>query len=162
MAQGTVREVQRLDRMIAVLQRVSRAQVSVEGVTVGAIDTGLVIFLGVMDTDTEEDVTYLAEKIVHFRIFSDDAGKMNRSLLDVGGAALIVSQFTLCGDWRKGRRPSFVHAAPPEKGKALYKTFLSEIKSRGVPVQQGRFGAMMDVDLTNDGPVTFVLDSHQV
>jgi len=146
--------------MIAVLQRVSRAKVTIDGETVGAIETGLVILLGVMDTDTQEDVDFLVDKTVHFRIFSDDQGKMNRSILDGNGSALIVSQFTLCGDWRKGRRPSFVHAAPPEKGKAIYESFIDGISKAGVHTEKGKFGAMMDVELTNNGPVTFVLDSR--
>ncbi|NOZ74291.1 MAG: D-tyrosyl-tRNA(Tyr) deacylase [FCB group bacterium] len=147
--------------MIAVIQRVSRAGVSVEGTVIGSINTGLVILLGVMDTDRDTDGKFLAEKIAHFRIFNDDQGKMNRSILDVKGSALVVSQFTLCGDWRKGRRPSFVHAATPELGKTLYQVFMDELRSQGVPVQQGQFGAMMDVELINDGPVTFVLDSQK-
>ncbi|MFQ6614195.1 MAG: D-aminoacyl-tRNA deacylase [Fidelibacterota bacterium] len=147
--------------MIAVLQRVSRAAVSIDNTAVGAIEAGLVIFLGVVDRDTADDGKFLAEKIVHFRIFNDGSGKMNRSLLDVGGSVLVVSQFTLCGDWRKGRRPSFIHAAPPELGKTLYRRFMDDLRTLGVPVQKGRFGAMMEVELVNDGPVTFVLDSQQ-
>ena len=145
--------------MIAVLQRVSKATVTVGTRTVGAIDRGLLILLGVYSQDEESDVNFLVEKIVHFRIFPDDRGNMNTSLLDIKGAALIVSQFTLCGDWRKGRRPSFTRAAPPEKGQELYEYFVRTLADRHVPVATGEFGAMMDVELVNDGPVTFVLDS---
>lgn len=147
--------------MIAVLQRVSRAQVTVDGSVVGEIAHGLVIFLGVMDTDDEKDGEFLAEKIAGFRIFNDEQGKMNLSIRDVDGQALVISQFTLCGDWRKGRRPSFVHAAPPEKGNELYQNFMRRLEDKGVPVASGEFGAMMEVDLVNDGPVTFVLDSRE-
>lgn len=147
--------------MIAVLQRVSRAQVTVDGSVVGEIAHGLVIFLGVMDTDDEKDGEFLAEKITGFRIFNDEQGKMNLSIRDVDGQALVISQFTLCGDWRKGRRPSFVHAAPPEKGNELYQNFMRRLEDKGVPVASGEFGAMMEVDLVNDGPVTFVLDSRE-
>lgn len=147
--------------MIAVLQRVSRAQVTVDGSVVGEIAHGLVIFLGVMDTDDEKDGEFLAEKITGFRIFNDEQGKMNLSIRDVDGQALVISQFTLCGDWRKGRRPSFVHAAPPEKGNELYQNFMRRLEDKGVPIASGEFGAMMEVDLVNDGPVTFVLDSRE-
>jgi D-tyrosyl-tRNA(Tyr) deacylase len=146
--------------MIAVLQRVTRAAVTVDGRTTGAIEQGLVILLGVLRTDDETHSEYLAEKIAGFRIFNDEQGKMNRSLRDVGGAALVVSQFTLCGDWRKGRRPSFTRAAPPEQGEALYEDFMRRLRDKGIPVQSGEFGAMMEVSLVNDGPVTFVLDSR--
>ncbi|RMF11172.1 MAG: D-tyrosyl-tRNA(Tyr) deacylase [Candidatus Neomarinimicrobiota bacterium] len=145
--------------MIAVLQRVTSASVRVGSRTVGAVSRGLVIFLGVMDTDNETDARFLVDKILPFRIFNDGQGKMNRSLLDVGGELLIISQFTLCGDWRKGRRPSFVHAAPPDRGRELYLRFIALCRERGVTVAEGEFGAMMEVELINDGPVTFVLDS---
>ncbi len=148
--------------MIAVLQRVTRGKVTVDGEVTGAIGHGLVIFLGVMRGDDEKDSEFLAEKIAGFRIFGDENRKMNRSLRDVGGSALVVSQFTLCGDWRKGRRPSFVKAAPPEEGRALYEDFMRRLKDKGVPVQAGEFGAMMEVSLVNDGPVTFVLDTRAV
>ncbi|NOZ03629.1 MAG: D-tyrosyl-tRNA(Tyr) deacylase [FCB group bacterium] len=148
--------------MIAVLQRVTDGKVTVGGKVTGAIGLGLVIFLGVMREDDETDSEFLAEKIAGFRIFNDDARKMNRSIRDVNGSALVVSQFTLCGDWRKGRRPSFVNAAPPETGRALYEDFMRRLADKGVPVQKGEFGAMMKVSLVNDGPVTFVLDSRAV
>ncbi|MCK4577462.1 MAG: D-tyrosyl-tRNA(Tyr) deacylase [Candidatus Marinimicrobia bacterium] len=146
--------------MIAVLQRVAQAGVTVEGRVVGEIGPGLLILLGVFSDDTEEDSIFLVEKSLGMRIFADDQGKMNLSLQDIGGSVLVVSQFTLAGDWRKGRRPSFVKAAAPEKGRALYEHFVSNIQRRKVPVQTGEFGAMMKVSLINDGPVTFVLDSR--
>ena len=140
------------------MQRVSRAGVTVDGRVTGTIGSGLVILLGVHQTDIETDVKFLVEKSANLRIFSDDAGKMNLSLLDTGGSALVISQFTLVGDWRKGRRPSFVGAAPPEQGERLYEHFIAGLRAQGVPVESGVFGAMMDVELVNDGPVTFVLD----
>ena len=147
--------------VIAVLQRASRAKVTVEGEVVGAIDGGLVVLLGVHKNDTEDDVKFLVDKTVNLRIFSDDQGRMNMSLLDVGGQALVISQFTLIGDWRKGRRPSFIEAAPPELGENLYNGFIDMIGAAGLHTQSGTFGAMMDVELVNDGPVTFVLDSNR-
>ncbi|MEE9466424.1 MAG: D-aminoacyl-tRNA deacylase [Candidatus Neomarinimicrobiota bacterium] len=147
--------------MIAVLQRVSSAGVTAGGQVTGSIGTGLVTLLGVHKSDGEADVNFLVEKSVNLRIFSDSAGKMNRSLLDVAGAMLVISQFTLVGDWRKGRRPSFIDAAPPEQGERLYEHFLAGIREQGVTVQSGVFGAMMAVELVNDGPVTFVLDSKR-
>ena len=147
--------------MIAVLQRVSRARVFVHGKVTGAIDLGLVILLGVHRDDSEEDSSYLVEKTAMLRIFADDADKMNLSLLDVGGGALVVSQFTLLGNWRKGRRPSFTRAAPPDTGERLYRHYIDSLAARGVPVSSGRFGARMEVELVNDGPVTFVLDSKE-
>lgn len=147
--------------MIAVLQRVKQGSVTVNGKLVGAIKQGLVILLGVTRDDTEEDSIFLVEKSATLRIFSDDAGKMNLSLLQVGGSALVVSQFTLAGDWRKGRRPSFTHAAASNEGERLYNLFIESLKAQSVPVQTGEFGAMMDVSLINDGPVTFVLDSKE-
>ncbi|MCH8836831.1 MAG: D-tyrosyl-tRNA(Tyr) deacylase [Candidatus Marinimicrobia bacterium] len=147
--------------MIAVLQRVSRAGVTIEGRVTGSIASGLVVLLGVHKTDTETDVKFLVEKSANLRIFSDSVGKMNLSLLDTGGSALVISQFTLVGDWRKGRRPSFIGAAPPEQGERLYEQFIAELQGRGVAVQTGVFGAMMEVELVNDGPVTFVLDSKR-
>ena len=147
--------------MIAVLQRVSRAGVTVDGRAAGSIGPGLVVLLGVHRTDIESDVKFLVEKSVNLRIFSDSAGKMNLSLLDTGGSALVISQFTLVGDWRKGRRPSFIGAAPPEQGERLYEYFIAGLREQGVSVQTGVFGAMMDVELVNDGPVTFVLDSKR-
>jgi D-tyrosyl-tRNA(Tyr) deacylase len=118
-----------------------------------------VILLGVTDTDEESDADYLTDKISNLRVFNDENEKMNLSIQDVNGSVLVISQFTLCGDTRKGRRPSFIHAAPPEKGNALYEYFMDQLKTKGVPVESGEFGAMMDVALVNDGPVTFVLDS---
>lgn len=145
--------------MRAVLQRVSRASVTIDGEVVGRIDHGLLILLGVAGTDTAADAEWLADKIVGLRIFNDADGKMNRSLLDVGGSALIVSQFTLFGDCRKGRRPSFIDAAGPELAIPLYEAFQVAIKAHGVPVATGRFGAMMQVELVNDGPVTLIVES---
>ena len=149
-----------LTDMIALLQRVSEARVLVEGKITGQIKHGLLIFLGVFQSDNEEDGEFLARKISNFRIFNDRAGKMNLSVKDVEGSSLVVSQFTLCADWLKGRRPSFITAASPEKGKALYNRFIRQLAREEIPVQTGIFGAMMEVKLTNDGPVTFVLDSN--
>lgn len=146
--------------MIAVVQRVRDARVVVDGSITGEIDHGLLVFLGVLDTDTEGDSDFLARKISTFRIFNDTAGKMNLSMKDVGGSSLVVSQFTLCADWLKGRRPSFIRAASHERGENLYERFIYQLKQTGVEVQSGVFGAMMDVHLTNDGPVTFVVDSN--
>jgi D-tyrosyl-tRNA(Tyr) deacylase len=146
-------------RMRIVLQRVTRAHVEVAGETVGSIGSGLVTLLGVTHTDTREDADYLASKVIHLRIFPDDAGHMNRSLLDAGGALLVVSQFTLYGDCRKGRRPSFEHAAAPENARGLYEYFVQRLQSSNVKVATGVFQAEMKIHLVNDGPVTFVLDS---
>jgi D-aminoacyl-tRNA deacylase len=148
--------------MRTILQRVSSACVTVDGVAVGSIGTGVLVFLGVSKTDREEDAGYLAEKIVKLRIFPDENGKMNRSVEDVGGAVLIVSQFTLYGDCRKGRRPSFDEAAPPELADPLYKYFVARVASYGVFVATGVFQAHMKVSLTNDGPVTFLLESKKI
>ena len=145
--------------MRAVVQRVSESSVSIDGEQVGKIGNGLMILLGVAKEDTAVDADYLAEKIVNLRIFSDDQGKMNRSLLETGGEMLVVSQFTLLGDCRKGRRPSFIHAADPEKGNDLYVYFVNQVQKKGVAVETGRFGAMMAVSLVNDGPVTLILES---
>jgi D-tyrosyl-tRNA(Tyr) deacylase len=145
--------------MIAVVQRVSKGSVAVGGQTTGAIDCGLVVLLGVAVGDTREDAEYLSHKIVHLRIFEDQAGKMNRSLLDTGGAMLVVSQFTLLGDCRKGRRPSFVKAAPPELAEQLYDYFVEIVREKSLRVETGQFRAMMAVSLVNDGPVTLVLSS---
>ena len=145
--------------MIAVIQRVSQAHVTVENKIVGRIGPGLVILLGVFQNDGDADAAFLADKIAGLRIFGDEQQKMNLSIKDVGGAALVISQFTLCGDWRKGRRPSFISAADPETGRRLYEKFIADLKIAGVPTEQGIFGAMMAVNLVNDGPVTFVLDS---
>ena len=146
--------------MVAVLQRASEGKVTVEGRVTGEIGTGLVILLGVMKGDTETDADFLADKAAGFRIFGDENGKMNLSIRDVGGAALVISQFTLGGDWRKGRRPGFDKAAPPEEGKRLYEYFCEQLRKLEVPVETGEFGAMMDVSLVNQGPVTFVMDSR--
>ena len=148
--------------MRAVIQRVKSASVTVEGTVVSEIRVGLLIFLGVAEEDTPADVEYMASKIANLRIFEDDEGRMNLSILDIGGEALIVSQFTLYGDCRKGRRPSFIHAARPEKADPLYQAFMDEISRLGVPVKAGIFQAMMDVELINDGPVTMMLDSNKL
>jgi D-tyrosyl-tRNA(Tyr) deacylase len=145
--------------MRAVIQRVSRAAVTVDGETVGKIGTGLLVLLGVTHTDTPADARWLAEKIVGLRIFNDADGKMNLGVTDVGGAVLVVSQFTLYGEAQKGRRPSFVAAARPEQAIPLYEAFVNGIRALGVPVETGRFGATMAVELVNDGPVTLILDS---
>jgi D-tyrosyl-tRNA(Tyr) deacylase len=147
--------------MRAVLQRVSRASVVVAGETVGAIERGFLVLLGVGHADTEADARWLAEKVAFLRVFEDEQGKMNLDLAAVGGAVLAVSQFTLYGDSKKGRRPSFIAAAPPEQGRALYEAFVLALKELGVPVQTGRFGASMLVELVNDGPVTLLLDTDE-
>ena len=148
--------------MRAVIQRVKSASVTVEGKVVSEIRKGLLVFLGVAQEDTPADVDYMASKIANLRIFEDDEGRMNLSILDVDGEALVVSQFTLYGDCRKGRRPSFIHAARPEKADPLYQAFMDEISRLGVPVKAGIFQAMMDVELINDGPVTMMLDSNKL
>ena len=144
--------------MRAVVQRVSSARVVVGGETVGEVGRGLVVLLGVHTSDTEEQARWLADKVVGLRVFPDDEGKMNRSLEEADGALLVVSQFTLYGDARKGRRPSFVDAARPEVAIPLYERFLELLRATGRPVRTGEFGAMMDVELVNDGPVTLVLE----
>lgn len=146
--------------MRAVIQRVREASVSIEGETVGQIGPGYTVLLGIRTTDTKADAEGLAEKIVHLRIMEDDDGKMNRSILDAGGAILSVSQFTLYGDTRKGRRPSFIDAAPPEQAETLYEAFNQKLRSLGVPVHTGRFRANMLVEIHNDGPVTMLLDTE--
>ena len=147
--------------MRAVVQRVSRASVTIEGEVVGRIEQGLMVLLGVADDDTQDDVIFLAQKIVGLRVFEDAEGKMNRALADVGGRMLVVSQFTLLGDCRKGRRPSFVHAAAPEMADELYRSFVAEVAGQGIEVETGRFQQMMQVELVNDGPVTLLLDSRK-
>lgn len=147
--------------MRAVVQRVSKAKVTVEGEVKGQIGMGLLVLLGVSEDDTEDDVRYLADKLVTLRIFPDDEGKMNRSLIDVGGGMLVVSQFTLFGDCRKGRRPSFIKAARPELADSLYRIFVAEVQGRGIQTGTGRFQAHMDVELVNDGPVTLLVDSRK-
>jgi len=146
--------------MRAVIQRVSQAKVVVDGAVIGAVGPGLLILLGVGREDDSADADYLAAKIANLRIFEDENDKMNRSLLDVAGQALIVSQFTLWGDCRKGRRPSFVEAAPPEIAEKLYLEFIDQTEKMGIKTATGRFGAMMQVHLVNDGPVTLILDSR--
>lgn len=147
--------------MRGVIQRVTRASVSVNGQMLATTGPGLLVFLGVGHMDTPEDAMYLASKTVHLRIFDDAEGKLNRSVLDVRGEMLVVSQFTLYADCRKGRRPSFVDAARPEMAKPLYETFISEVKRQGVPVHTGEFQALMEVESLNRGPVTILLDSQQ-
>jgi D-tyrosyl-tRNA(Tyr) deacylase len=148
--------------MRAVIQRVSHAKVTVEARTTGEIGTGLLVLLGVGGEDDESDAAYLAEKTAGLRIFEDEAGKMNRSLVEIGGAALVVSQFTLFGDVRRGRRPSFDAAAPPALADQLYQQYTAELRARGVPVETGQFQAMMKVELVNEGPVTILLDSKKL
>lgn len=150
------------NRMRAVVQRVSRAKVTVNGWTSGEIGLGLLVLLGVGCDDTERDVDYLAEKITGLRIFEDGDGKMNRSVLDVGGSVLAVSQFTLYGDVRRGKRPSFDAAAPPEHARRLYELFVQRIQAAGLRCETGRFQQMMEVELVNQGPVTILLDSSKV
>ncbi len=145
--------------MISVIQRCSRGKVTVSQKIIGQIDHGLVIFLGVQKDDSKIDADFLVNKISGLRIFADKNDKMNLSIKDVNGSALVISQFTLCGDIKKGRRPSFINAAVPEDGNRLYEYFMSEMKKSGVPIESGEFGAMMDVELVNNGPVTFVLNS---
>ena len=147
--------------MKAVLQRVSRASVTVAGEVVGQIGRGILVLLGVEPDDTQDDARQLADRSIALRIFDDAEGKMNLSLEEIGGSLLVVSQFTLLGDCRKGRRPSFIGAAPPELAEKLYNTFISAAGSHGIPVAAGRFRAMMDVELVNDGPVTLLLDSRK-
>ena len=146
--------------MKAVIQRVTRASVHVEGKTVGQIESGLLVLLGVAKGDGETDGRYLAEKIRTLRIFSDEQGKMNCSLSDIGGSVLLVSQFTLLGRTANGRRPSFDEAATPDEAKRLYEGVATGLRAQGIPVQTGVFAAHMQVELLNDGPVTFVLDSR--
>ena len=147
--------------MRAVIQRVSSASVSVRGQVIGAIGRGLLVLLGVGMEDGPDDVQYIAGKIQGLRVFEDDAGKMNRSLADTGGRVLVVSQFTLFGDCRKGRRPSFEGAAPPTVAKTLYDDLVRVLGDAGLPVETGEFQAMMQVELVNDGPVTVLLDSQR-
>ena len=145
--------------MKVVVQRVKHASVTVDGNVVGKIGKGLLLLIGIADTDKDEDIEFVANKCLNLRIFEDAAGKMNRSLLEEGGEILAISQFTLLGDTRKGRRPSFVHAANPEKGKDFYDRFVERLRRSGVKVETGIFGAMMDVELLNYGPVTLIVES---
>ena len=147
--------------MRAVVQRVSSARVTVDGETVGEIERGALVLIGVASGDTEAGADYLCEKIVNLRIFDDEDGKMNLSLLDINGHMLVVSQFTLYGDTRRGRRPSFIDAAPPEDANRLYEHFVSFARRDVSRVETGTFRAMMDVELVNDGPVTIILDSEK-
>lgn len=148
--------------MRAVVQRVSQASVTVDGEVTGRIDTGLMVLLGVEDGDADRDARYLAEKIAGLRVFEDADGKMNLSLADVGGGMLVVSQFTLLGDCRKGRRPSFVSAAQPAEAERLYECFVSIVQGLGIKAECGRFRTHMNVALVNDGPVTLMLDSGKL
>jgi D-aminoacyl-tRNA deacylase len=143
----------------AVVQRVSRAKVTVEGEITGEIARGLLVLLGVAATDTKADADYLADKIIGVRVFEDSGGKMNLALADIGGAVLAVSQFTLYGDVRRGRRPSFDAAAPPQPARELYEYFVEKIRAAGIRCETGRFQEMMQVELVNEGPVTILLDS---
>lgn len=144
--------------MRVLLQRVSRAEVRVDGRVTGRIGTGFLLLVGFTHDDGEAQAAWMADKVVGLRLFADDEGKMNRALDEVGGALLVVSQFTLYGDAHKGRRPSFVHAARPEHATPLYERFVALLRARGVPVETGEFGAMMEVELVNDGPVTLWLE----
>jgi D-tyrosyl-tRNA(Tyr) deacylase len=148
--------------MRIVVQRVSRAKVTVEGETVGEIGKGILVLLGISDEDSEKEAIYLLDKTLNLRIFEDEAEKMNLSLLDTKGDLLVVSQFTLYGDARKGRRPSFIKAAAPDEANRLYEFFVTEARKQLETVQTGRFQAMMDVELVNDGPVTILLDSDKL
>lgn len=147
--------------MRAVVQRVSSASVTVAGEVVGSIGPGLLVLLGVREDDTQQDVVYTASKVVGLRIFEDADGKMNRSLAEAGGAMLVVSQFTLYGDCRQGRRPSFITAARPEQANSLYESFCAEVRGQGIKVETGRFQQQMEVALVNDGPVTLLVDSRK-
>jgi D-tyrosyl-tRNA(Tyr) deacylase len=148
--------------MRAVVQRVSRAEVRVENAVVGKIGRGFLVLVAAGDDDTDEDVTYLADKVAGLRVFPDENGQMNKALADVGGAMLVVSQFTLFGDCRKGRRPSFAKAMAPGPAEAAYEKFVAAVRAQGLPVETGRFRAMMEVELVNDGPVTLLVDSKRV
>ena len=146
--------------MKAIIQRVSSASVSVDNTQISSIKNGFLILLGVQQGDDEKDLEYLVNKTAGMRIFKDDKQHMNLSIQDVKGEALIVSQFTLCADTGRGRRPSFIHAAPPEMAENMYQKFCEKLEAEGIPVQIGKFGAMMDVELVNDGPVTIIVDSR--
>jgi len=148
--------------MRSVVQRVKRAKVTVDNEIIGSIDHGIMLLFSVEDNDEEKDLEYMCDKVVNLRIFEDDDGKMNKSLVDVKGSILVVSQFTLHGDARKGRRPSFITAARPEKAIPLYEKFIQNMKDQGINTQTGKFGADMQVELVNDGPVTILLDSKKV
>ena len=147
--------------MIAVIQRCSRATVKIGKNIVGQIRHGLVILLGVKKDDNEDDADFLVRKVSGLRIYNDSNEKMNLSIKDVDGSALVISQFTLCGDMKKGRRPSFIHAALPKEGQRLYEYFISSLLKEGISVESGEFGSMMDVELVNEGPATFILNSKE-
>ena len=147
--------------MKALIQRVSRADVSVDGESAGRIGNGLLVLLGVGHEDTEKQADLLVQKVVNLRIFEDENAKMNRSLADIQGELLVVSQFTLMADTKKGRRPSFVNAAPPEQADRLYMSFVEKAREKGIETETGSFGAMMEVCLVNHGPVTIILDTEQ-
>lgn len=147
--------------MRVVVQRVKRASVTVDGRIVGRIETGLLVLVGVREGDGEKEMGFLADKLVNLRIFPDEAGKMNRSVLDIDGGILVVSQFTLYGDCRKGRRPSFIDAAGPRTAIPLYEQFVAKLRESGLLIETGQFAAMMDVELVNDGPVTLIIDSPE-
>jgi len=147
--------------MRAVIQRVKQASVTVNGTCTGSIDKGIVTFLGIHHSDSTKEITWMADKIVNLRIFPDSDGKMNISLADINAEMLIVSQFTLYGDCRKGRRPGYSEAAPPDQAESLYEQFVEEVRKKGITTATGTFQAMMDVALVNDGPVTLLLDSNK-
>ncbi|MDI6865116.1 D-aminoacyl-tRNA deacylase [Thermodesulfovibrio yellowstonii] len=146
--------------MIALLQRVSKASVEVEGETISEIGKGILVFLGIDKKDTKKDVEYLADKVINLRIFEDNNSKMNLSIKDVGGEIMVVSEFTLTGDCRKGNRPSFDKAMPPEEAEKLYRDFIDSLRSKGIPVKEGIFRSFMYVSLINEGPVTFILNTR--
>jgi D-tyrosyl-tRNA(Tyr) deacylase len=147
--------------MRGVIQRVKHANVSVDNKIIGSINHGILLFLGVEDIDDEKDLEYMCDKVPNLRIFEDENGKMNKSMIDVNGSLLVISQFTLLGDARKGRRPSFIQAAIPEKAIPMYEEFIKRMKERNIVTESGEFGADMQVELVNDGPVTILLDSKK-
>ncbi|GLI54175.1 D-aminoacyl-tRNA deacylase [Thermodesulfovibrio yellowstonii] len=146
--------------MIALLQKVNKASVEVEGETISEIGKGILVFLGIDKNDSKNDVEYLAEKLVNLRIFEDNNSKMNLSIKDVGGEIMVVSEFTLAGDCKKGNRPSFDKAMPPEEAEKLYRDFIDSLRSKGIPVKEGVFRSFMHVSLINEGPVTFILNTR--
>lgn len=148
--------------MRAVVQRVKAANVVVDNIVIGKIQQGILLLLGVEDNDEEKDLEYMCDKVPNLRIFEDENAKMNKSLLDLGASLLVISQFTLLGDARKGRRPSFIQAAQPHKARALYEKFIEAMKEKNINTESGEFGADMEVELINDGPVTILLDSKKI